>query len=91
MKIAVFIEGGIVQTVLHDGPGDQDVEVIVVDWDAAEDGADDDELTSITFSDGTVMKGFTSTDDGLSDPEFVDQLFRTHWDNHSNVRVKAAD
>jgi hypothetical protein len=87
MKIAVFVEGGIVQTVLHDGPEDQEVEVIVVDWDC-EDGEDED-CTPITFSDGTVMKGFTSTDDGQSDPEFVDGLFRTHWDNHSNVLVKA--
>lgn len=52
--IAVVLEGGLVQSVLSDAPAN----VLVIDYDI--EGADEDDLTQITFFDGKTEEAQVS-------------------------------
>lgn len=54
MRIAVILEGGLVQSVVTDRPNllPPDLEVLVIDYDT--DGADPDDLSHVPQSDGSL-------------------------------------
>ena len=58
--VAVVLEGGLVQAVVTDQPAMQGISVLVIDYD--DEGADDDELTTVPQDGGGVSDAVVSYD-----------------------------
>lgn len=66
-RVIVVVEGGVVQTVVHD---DQAIEVVVIDYDT--DGLEEEDITKINGVDAYVYRGSR----GDFAPNEVDEIFK---------------
>ena len=80
--LAIILEGGLVQCIVSDHPGDiQSMNVMVLDYDT--EGADEDELLQVPQKDGSVSTatgrylGFDQADIGLA--AVMEQLDARGW------------
>ena len=79
-RLVVFIEGGLVQEIYTDNP-DAEIEVAVADHDI--EGADEEDLITVTLENGEDQEYCGSIRTLAHAPVYVDRLFKAtakHWD-----------
>lgn len=72
LKIVIFVEGGMIQTVLISSGN---VDAYIVDYDV--DGSTDEDVIEVPFSDGDKPKAFVGKwelREQDRDPQFIDRL-----------------